>query len=275
MSARKRRGKAAKSTALDLDKYQMYQLSVQEPEADIDFIHQVFRHHYGRFPRLLREDFCGTAYLACQWVTTHEGNLAWGIDLDDEPLSWGRAHNVSKLTPQQQERLSLVQGDVLEVRHQAVDVVAAFNFSFFTFQTRRALLRYFETARGNLREEGLLLLDLYGGPEAQELVEDTTEYDDFGYVWDQDEFDAVNNRTVCYIHFDLPDGQRMERAFSYDWRLWTIPELREALIDAGFSATEVYWEGTEEDTGEGDGEFTLTESAENSESWIAYLVAIK
>ena len=65
------------------------------------------------------------------------------------------------------------------------------------------------------------------------------------------------------------------RDSSYDWRLWTVLEVREALSDAGFTATEVYWEGIEEDGNEGNGVFTLQETAENTESWIAYIVGIK
>ena len=51
--------------------------------------------------------------------------------------------------------------------------------------------------------------------------------------------------------------------------------MREALNDAGFKATEVYWEGIGEDSNEGNGVFTLQETAENTESWIAYIVGIK
>ena len=124
-------------------------------------------------------------------------------------------------------------------------------------------------------EQGLFALDIYGGPEAQELVEETTEHDDFSYVWDQDEFDPIQSRMLCYIHFETPGGKRMKRAFAYDWRLWTILELREALADVGFASSEVHWEGTDEKTGEGDGVFEQLESAENTESWIAYVVGVK
>ncbi len=51
--------------------------------------------------------------------------------------------------------------------------------------------------------------------------------------------------------------------------------MREALNDAGFAATEAYWEGIGEDSNEGNGVFTLQETAENTESWIAYIVGIK
>jgi hypothetical protein len=209
-------------------------------------------------------------------VRHHDDNRAWGIDLDPEPLQWGRDNNAATLSAEQRRRLTLIEGNVLDVRHDAVDIVAAFNFSYYCLQTRAELLRYFTAAYDNLDATGMFVLDIYGGPEAQTLVEETTVHDGFHYVWDQDEFDPINSRMMCYIHFEKPSGKRtLKRAFTYDWRLWTIIELREALHDVGFGVTEVYWEGVEEETGEGDGEFVLEESAENTDSWIAYVVGVK
>ena len=67
------------------------------------------------------------------------------IDLDPEPLAWGRANNASTLSAKQARRLTLIEGDVLEVRHEPVDLVAAFNFSYYCLQTRDELRRYFES----------------------------------------------------------------------------------------------------------------------------------
>jgi hypothetical protein len=64
----------------------------------------------------------------------------------------------------------------------------------------------------------------------------------------------------------------MRRAFTYDWRLWTLAEIREALMDAGFVRPTVYWEGTT-DEGEGDGVFRRKAVGEACEGWIAYIVA--
>ena len=274
MSPKNRRSEDKKAKKREPDKHELYQLSVQEPDPDIEFMQNAFRARYGRMPHLLREDFSGTAYLSSSWVAKDEANYAWAIDLDSEPLEWGAKHNAARLTADQRDRLAFVEGDVLDAQDPPVDLIAAFNFSYFTFQTRRQMLQYFEQARENLREEGLFVLDLYGGLEAQQLIEEATEHDGFTYVWDQDEYDPIRGRLVCYIHFDLPKGRRIERAFTYDWRLWTLPELREILDDAGFSGTEVYWEGTDEE-GNGDGIYTYQESAENTESWIAYLVGYK
>jgi hypothetical protein len=34
--------------------------------------------------------------------------------------------------------------------------------------------------------------------------------------------------------------QEMFDAFVYEWRLWSVPELRDAMDEAGFSKTQVY-----------------------------------
>ena len=36
-------------------------------------------------------------------------------------------------------------------------------------------------------------------------------------------------RVTLHIHFEFPDGSRIERAFGYHWRLWQIPELHDLL----------------------------------------------
>ena len=270
-----RRRPATASQASRADKYDLYQQSVQEPEADIEFVNRIFSERFGRAPRTLREDFCAAAALACGWVQAHPENRAWGVDIDPEPLEWGRQNNLAALTPQQRQRIQLLRGDVLEVRHQKVDAVMALNFSYFIFDQRQQMLRYLRAAQSNLRREGLLVLDVYGGPESQQLCEEITEYEDFSYVWDQDDFNPINHRANCYIHFDFPDGSRLERAFDYQWRLWSLLELREVLVDAGFSASGVYWEGTDPETEEGDGDYTLQENAPPEEAWVAYLVGVK
>ncbi len=274
--SKRRKNPQQRSDQPPFNKYALYQLAVQEPEADIEFIDETFAARFDRTPHTLREDFCAAAYLACEWVKHDDANRAWGVDLDPEPLAWGLANNAEGFDPSQSERLTLIEGDVLDVRHDPVEVIAAFNFSYYCLHTRSELLRYFTAAYRNLGPQGLFVLDIYGGPEAQALVEETTEHADFNYVWDQDEFDPIHSRMACYIHFEKPAGKRrMTRAFTYDWRLWTILEVREALSEVGFAATEIYWEGVEEKTGEGDGVFTLEENAENTESWIAYVVGIK
>jgi len=67
----------------------------------------------------------------------------------------------------------------------------------------------------------------------------------------------------------------MPRAFSYRWRLWTLPEIRELLGEAGFRDVVVYWEGTDEETEEGNGEWEVSTRGEACPAWVAYLVGMK
>jgi hypothetical protein len=265
-----KRRRARSSAKRDL--YQLYQESVQEPEADFRLIERVFPQNFGRPARLLREDFCGTALMACQWVARHPENRAWGIDRDPAPLAWGRAHNLAGLRPEQAARIKLIEGDVRDVGHARVDVTAALNFSYFVFQQRAELLAYFQRARASLLPEGILLLDVYGGGDAQRAMRERRRVKDYHYVWDQHSFDPISHRVVNYIDFEFRDGSRRRRAFRYDWRLWSIPELRELLAEAGFARSEVYWEGTDSRTGKGNDIYTRREHAPDDPAWVAYVV---
>jgi SAM-dependent methyltransferase len=270
---KKRRG--SKTQAQRADRYVLYQEAVQDAEGDVSRMQRMYERHFGRPPSRLREDFCGSALLACAWVRHRGRHEATGVDLDPDPLSWGREHNLSRLDPEQRRRVHLVEGDVLDFRGRPADVIAAFNFSYSVFKERSELLRYFKRARGGLAPEGIFVLDVYGGPEAQERRAETREYKGFDYVWDQDLFDPITHHTRCLIHFEFGDGSRLHRAFEYDWRLWMLPELRELLTEAGFDRVEVYWEGTERGTEEPNGVFRVRKHAEDDPAWIAYVVGVK
>jgi len=267
-SKRKRMAKSA-------NVHRLYEDAVQDTEGDVALVRRVFKKRFGRNPRLLREDFCGTAAMACEWVRTHRKNQAFGVDLCGDTLAWGREHNVATLGTEQSGRIRLLEGDVREVVHEAVDVTVAFNFSYFVFKTRRELVEYFEKARDGLLDEGLFFLDLYGGADAQRTMAETREYDGYDYVWDQDLFDPIQQRAVNHIHFEFPDGSRIDKAFSYDWRLWSIPEVCDALMDAGFSDTEAYWEQTDGYTNEGNGVYYRATHALDDPAWVAYVVAVR
>ena len=77
---------------------------------------------------------------------------------------------------------------------------------------------------------------------------------------------------MCHIHFDFSDGSSIRKAFTYDWRLWSIPEVRELLLEAGFSKVHVYWEKTD-DEGDGIGAFWEPKRVDNDEVWWTFLAA--
>lgn len=270
-----RKNKKRATMAEQADRHVLYEESVQDPESELEFVAETFEHLTDRPLKAIREDFCGTANTACFWVRSGKDHSAIGVDLDTEVLEWGRKHHVAALEESQKERITLIEDDVLVAETEPVDAVLAMNFSYYLFTTRELLRAYFERARSALVEDGLLFLDAFGGYDAHRELEERTEYDDFTYVWDQASFDPIHHDMNCQIHFEFPDGSQLRRAFDYYWRLWTLPELRELLVEAGFSEATVYWEGTDEETGEGDGIYEPAETGDADAGWICYLVARK
>lgn len=268
---KRKRTKGGTLTAATADKHLLYERSVQETDADIKFINKVYKKEHGRKPLVLREDFCGTAKLCADWVRKKPERKAIGLDLDAPTLAWAHEQRIVPLG-EAGARVRLLEQNVMDPVDEKVDVCVAFNFSFCVFHDRPTMVKYYRAVRDGLTDGGAFLLDIHGGPEAQIAVEEETDHDDFVYVWDQEPMDAISAKAVRHIHFRFPDGTELKRAFTYDWRVWTLPEMRDMLMDAGFSRVDVYWEGATED-GEGNGVFELTEKAENEDSWIAYIVA--
>ena len=255
------------------DRHKLYQASVQCVEAEIDFIDDTFENLRGRKARVLREDFCGTANTACEWLTRRPNNVAYGVDLDRSTLDWGLANNVPRIG-ERSEDLHLCCENVMTVKTPPCDAVLAMNFSYWIFKSRNRLRRYFRQVRHALADDGLLIMDCYGGSEAFTITKDRHKYNGFTYIWDQAAYNPITGEMRSHIHFGFSDGSRLDRAFTYDWRLWTLPEIQEILIEAGFTRCAVYWQGEDED-GDGDGDFKPTNIGEPDAAWIAYIVAEK
>lgn len=263
-------------TAASADKYELYQLSVQSPDEDIEFLINVYETERGGTPRHFREDFCGTGLLTATWIKRGSEYTAEGFDIDPEPVAWGKARHFAELG-EAAERATIHLKDAREPSDRAPDVRCAQNFSYWIFTTRGEMLDYFTRAREDLAEGGVFVIDLHGGPESIDTMEEETEIEDegFTYVWDQDEHWPVTGEARLFIHFRFPDGTEMSRAFEYHWRLWGLVELKEILEDAGFSQVDCYWEGTDEDGESGDGIFTKETRGEHCAAYVAYLVALK
>jgi SAM-dependent methyltransferase len=264
--------RTSRLTARTADRHDLYQRSVQGADYDIDFICRHFKKLTGKPLRRLREDFCCTALLASTFVRRHRENRAWGIDLDAPTLAWARRHNLEGFTPEQNERLRLVQADVSAVKRPRVETVFAFNFSYCVFKARPELGRYFRAVYDSLLPSGVFLIDVYGGADSQLEQRDTPRrLGGFAYVWEQASFDPISNHIQCKIHFRFPDGSRLRNAFVYDWRLWTLPELIELMTEAGFDDVHVLWEATDRQTGEGNGTYRRAARGDADPAWVAYV----
>jgi SAM-dependent methyltransferase len=255
------------------DRHWLYQESVQSPDIHFAFFDRVYRQRNGVPPASLKEDFCGTALLASEWVERRKTNTAIGVDLDAPTLAWGQKQNLSRLSDEQRSRVSLLRANVLDVSRPRVDLIVALNFSYFIFRTRDELRTYFEAARRSLAPGGLFIGDIFGGWEAQKPLTERTRHSGFTYLWQLDYYDPVDNFARFHIHFEFRDRGGIKRAFTYNWRLWTIPEIREILLEAGFRHVEIYWEGIDRRSGYGNSIFRKTESAENAPGWIAFFIA--
>jgi SAM-dependent methyltransferase len=261
----------------EFDKYDYYKRSVQAPKSDVSFLEKTYRGLSSLSnPQIFREDFCGTHAMCCEWVKLGDDYFAIGVDLDPEPIQYGQTHYVAKLKSDQSRRLSIVQGNVLHDALPSADLVCAMNFSYMCLKERKQLKEYFANVYKSLNRGGVFVLDCFGGSKCYEANEEETEYEDDGYsyFWDQANFNPINSNAFFHIHFKRKGEPKRRNVFTYDWRLWSLAELRDLLSEVGFKRSVVYWEGTTQD-GEGDGNFTPSDVGEECESWIAYIGSCK
>jgi len=268
------------------DPFALYEVAVQGVEWDLDFLERVWRYRNpGREPRTFREDFCSTAALATTWARRGRERRAWGVDLDPAPLQWARRHRLP-FVREAAQRVTLVRGDVRQARRPSVDVACALNFSWWVFRERRELLRYLRAARAGLAPRGVLVLNLYGGLGAEKLLVERTRkraengpdgvmLPGFTYVWEHRRFDPIDRHLLASIHFELRDGRTLRNAFTYDWRMYTLPELKDALLEAGFGDMEVWSEGWDATGKHGNGTLYKRTRLDHSDTWVAYVVATR
>jgi SAM-dependent methyltransferase len=268
-----------------ISKHTLYEASVQNVEVDYEFFQHVYKEHYKRAPRLLREDFCGTGILSCEWVSKNKENKAWAIDLDPLVLAFTKKHRVPKIGDSA-KRIRWIKGDACMVRRPQAEIIAALNFSYSVFKQRTDLRDYFSAVYQSLKKEGLFIMDIWGGSGTMEQVKDKRtvpksldwngkKIPKFTYTWEQAYFNHVNNNIICHINFKLNDGSKIKRAFTYDWRLWGTSELRDILTEVGFVDVGLHLEGWDEDISDSDGVFARRDEYLQMNSWVGYLVAAK
>lgn len=260
------------------NKYELYEKSVQDAPNDAAILDEIFRKIRRRAPRILREDFCGTFSVACEWVKRHALNQSMALDIDPEPLNYGREHHLSKLRPAEQKRVRVLQKNVISVTTPAADLVAACNFSYWIFKERKTMLRYFRAVQKSLKRDGLFFLDIVGGHDMARTHREREEFGrgskKFTYIWQHKKFNPLTHEGFFSISYKLASGKTYRDVFTYDWRIWTAPELKDILLEAGFKDVKVYLE-KEDRQGRGTGEFYAADYEENCACWIAYIIASK
>jgi SAM-dependent methyltransferase len=271
MTSNKKRRRRRATMASQADRHALYEESVQDAPVDAATMGKLYRKFRKKDATVMREDFCGTGLLSTAWVKGKKGRRAVGIDLDEPTLAWGREHHILSLSPEQAKRIQLLRANVLDAKGQKGDIVCALNFSYCIFKERAQLLKYFKAARKSLKPDGIFVLDVLGGTEAMDEDENIHDMGEYTYRWEQAYFNPLTHDFECHIHFEFPDGSEISPAFTYIWRLWTMPELADLLYEAGFSRVRRLWEKTDRKN-EATGVFYEPKRVENQESWWTYLV---
>jgi SAM-dependent methyltransferase len=261
-------------------KYRLYEEFVQSPQWQTTYMPRFHKKLTGQTAHSMREDFCGTGVISCDWVKKSPRNRAVGLDLDPEPLGRAKTVHRAALPAHLQKQVSFLRQDVLVPTREKFDMIGAHNFSFYVFHERKELLRYARAARQSLKKNGTFFLEMAGGPGFVEagsapVVSTNLEgYGKAGYVWEQRNHDPLRATGEYAIHFRQKNGKWLRDAFVYDWRLWEIREVRELLCEAGFKKTAVLWQ-TDRELRNGTLEYAVTETGDFCEVWLAYVVGVK
>lgn len=193
---------------------------------------------HGLQPTILGEDFAGTAALSRHWVSNVSNGQAFAVDLDADALA--RARSIANL----HTRAADVRDELAQV-----DCLFVGNFSIGYLHTRAELVAYLRHARSRMRPNGVFVCDTYGGESAYHLGSVDRNVPLLGglhcrYRWEQRTADPLTAMVTDAIHFRVFDADEViadfPDAFIYNWRLWSVPELRDALAEAGFTRADIY-----------------------------------
>ena len=69
--------------------------------------------------------------------------------------------------------------------------------------------------------------------------------------------------------------KNLKKAFKYNWRLWSLPEITECIKSAGFKTVDIYMQGWDDEKNEESDKFYKTKDCDADPGWIAYIIATK
>jgi SAM-dependent methyltransferase len=223
----------------------LYQKSVQNPKREIEFYIKQFRNVFNKIPLKFREDFCGTGLLCCEWVKSNVLNTAIGIDYDLDTINFGIENNVNYLSSGS-DRVKLIHQNVLDPfdNLEKFDIICSMNYSHFLLTKRKDLVKYFKNVKSNLNTKGMLLMDFFGGAHVYDYHTHNNLSEIYKYIGEQ--MNILNNITVISLNFKN-DKNNFEPFFKYNFRVYTLIELKEALEDAGFNKFKIFIKDIDEE----------------------------
>jgi len=230
----------------NVSKFDLYQISVQNVKIEVEFFRKCYRMLYNKVATKFREDFCSTALLSCEWVKNNVMNTAVGLDIDPEALAWGLEHNVNNLTSGS-DRIRLLDHNVLTPYDQKekFEIICSLNYSHFLLTKRRDLLTYFSNVYKSLDPKGIFILDFYGGSHIYEDHKYAKEKSQHFYQFSGKQMNILNNQSKCSLNYKV--NKKFIPHFSFDFRIYSIIEMREALEEAGFKKFKLHIKEINED----------------------------
>lgn len=274
------------------DRFECYELCVQSPRHVVGFLRALFRAENGSDPTILGEDFSGTCAVSRRWCKELDGARAVCVDLDSDALAWASARAMEDGVA---DRIEVVNADCFaesasensDAAHQfPCDVCFVGNFSIGYAHDRATLVRYLAHARRRLLAArhgflgGVFACDTYGGAGAFALggIERThpgRRGEVIRYAWQHEMADPATAMVTNSISLRVErDGEiiaEYPRAFEYRWRLWSIAELREAMLEAGFERTSVYLEVS---LAPGEAPTPVTDPSQFKSDWIVLVAGV-
>lgn len=228
-------------------KFELYQKSVQSAKKEVEFFRKVYRLIFNKVPELFREDFCGTGLLSCEWVKNAVMNQAVGLDYDRETLEWGRSNNINNL-PSGSERIKLIEHNVLKEYDptQKFEIICSLNYSHFLLQKRTEILKYFQNMSINLDTKGIFILDFYGGSHIYEDHKYQKSKSSSFYEFSGKQMNILNNQSACSLNYKIKKN-KYKALFSFNFRIYSIIELREALEEVGLNTFKLFIKEIDED----------------------------
>lgn len=248
-----------------LDKFACYELCVQSARHVAGFLHGA----HGARPVVLREDFCGTAGVSRRWVmdARKRGERASAVCVDNDAPTLDRARRLAH-DAGVAGAMAFVECDATAAPspddpspgapgNPAPDAIFVGNFSIGYIHQRSRLVAYLRACKWRLDlgnagfGGGIFVCDAYGGAGAFRLGAIERRHPSHGrevirYHWEHEAADPrtgmVRNAISFRVELDGDVIAELPRAFVYDWRLWSLAELRDAMLEAGFARVDVHRE---------------------------------
>lgn len=270
---------------------ELYRWAVQDPEVHATVLSMMHRRlRPGTIARVLREDFAGTSADSVAWVAIRPDRRAIAVDLDGQTLAWAK-DRASRILGGRAALIDFIHGDVMDVEPGAsipsADVLAVLNFSIMYVREESRLRGYLSHARRCLAADGVLVMNLFGGPASLRIAAEPHRVTPsprlprerpippFDYTWEVRRYDPSTREIQCSMHFGVTREGRtahVRDAFVYDWRVWSIAEMIDACRAVGFSTVQVWRHTFEPAAGVFLGPVD-PRALDDLDVWTAYIVA--